>query len=817
MISHETHSQANSIPYVNLMSEASARIAPLWPLDRFVAVNPFLGRTDKPFEEVAMDLYRKVGIQMTLPAAYYLDQLRMGKIAKGDIENAYRAAGKAAELDALLQAGTETDKMAPLLPTVALQATNLNGKDWTRFVVNRISQWAASYFDAGQAGWTATFRDRGIFASWKADASVDLSAELTGLSDFRKIIKALPDDPTEAVCTAMEVLNVPTEGLVNYFERLLYQTTGWSAHVARLDWETRLGGGQPSQLNELLAIHVCWEAAMLQCFDGKLSRKWALERNTYSHTDAMLEASKEIAERLLLQEAKDLAMQRSLIERFKSGQPTKRVKESPKAQAVFCIDVRSEVFRRNLELADPEIETLGFAGFFGFPISYIPIGHEAGKPQCPVLLSPGVAIHEHMGDAKSDATVAHRRKLVQQLKYLWKGFKSGAVSCFSFVSPLGMTFLPKLLSDSFGWTRPVPHPDTVGMDKHQQRLKGIRLEPSSDATGIAFEQQVALARNTLKGMSLHQPAPFVLIIGHGSQSVNNPHATGYDCGACGGHSGEANAKVAAAVLNNSKVRERLTAEGINIPKETVFIAGLHDTTTDEVSLFDDHLIPEDRSAQLREIKKALDKAGHGTRAERGLRMALNQKEAHHNIMERARDWSQTRHEWGLAGCSSFIIAPRERTAGSDLGGQSFLHNYDWQQDEGFGVLELIMTAPMVVTSWINLQYYASTVDNHVFGSGNKTLHNVTAGIGVLEGQSGDLRTGLPWQAIHDGEQYQHEPHRLNVIIEAPISAMNTVLEKHGSVKDLCDNRWIFLMAMDENGKIAHRYKGNLEWEEVGES
>jgi len=125
-----------------------------------------------------------------------------------------------------------------------------------------------------------------------------------------------------------------------------------------------------------------------------------------------------------------------------------------------------------------------------------------------------------------------------------------------------------------------------------------------------------------------------------------------------------------------------------------------------------------------------------------------------------------------------------------------------------------MTAPMVVTSWISLQYFGSTVDNKVFGSGNKTLHNVTAGLGVLEGFSGDLRVGLPWQAIYDGKNYQHEPVKLNVIIEAPLEAINAILEKHKSVRDLCDNAWLHLLAMDESGKVSHRYVGNFKWEEV---
>jgi uncharacterized protein YbcC (UPF0753/DUF2309 family) len=357
------------------------------------------------------------------------------------------------------------------------------------------------------------------------------------------------------------------------------------------------------------------------------------------------------------------------------------------------------------------------------------------------------------------------------------------------------------------------------MNSRQNSRKGVDLSTAKfqDATtGIPLDQQISMAKNALIAMSLTDDfAKFVMIMGHGSSMVNNPHATGYDCGACGGHSGEANAKVAAAVLNNREVRAGLQRENIFIPVDTVFLASLHDTTTDEVSIYNEYDVPDESKADLEELKKSLKVAGHRTRGERSFRLALqNGSDIDKAILSRTKDWSQTRPEWGLAGCSSFVVAPRERTKGIDMGGQAFLHSYDWKADKEFGVLELIMTAPMVVTSWINLQYYGSAVDNKAHGSGNKTLHNVTAGVGVLEGFSGDLRVGLPWQAVHDGENYQHEPVRLNVIIEAPLEAMNNILKKHQSVKDLCDNGWINLLAMDENGKVSHRYEGDFNWDKI---
>jgi uncharacterized protein len=525
----------------------------------------------------------------------------------------------------------------------------------------------------------------------------------------------------------------------------------------------------------------------------------------------------DLAYKLILQDAFDRAAQRELINKFKVSKPEPAVSAQPKAQAIFCIDVRSEVYRTKLELVDPQIETLGFAGFFAFPIHYVPIAHDKGEAQCPVLLKPGPTIVEQMADKKADFVARYSRVSAQQVQQIWKSFKSGAVTCFSFVSPMGLFFLPKLFSDTFGITRPVPHPDDAGISKQMRTKKGISLDlvrEGNVVSGILLEQRKQMAKNAMMAMSLTDKfGRFVLIVGHGSSTVNNPHATGLDCGACGGHTGEANARVAASVLNDRAVRAYLIQERIFVPDNTVFLACLHNTTTDEITVFNEHEVPVSSRKEFAALKQSLAKASTEARVERSTRMALTGN-IDSAISFRSRDWSQVRPEWGLAGCSSFIVAPRKRTQGVRLDGRAFLHSYEWKKDRGFSVLELIMTAPMVVTSWISLQYFASTVDNKNFGAGNKTLHNVTAGVGVLEGFSGDLRTGLPLQSVYDGEKYQHEPLRLNVVIEAPIEAMNIVIEKHDGVRNLLDNRWLNLLAMNDAGNISHRYKGNLMWEEI---
>ena len=804
------------------MRQACKKIAPVWPLENFVAVNPYLGLTDKKFEHVAQDLATIGGIQMTLPVSFYLKKIDEGRIQRKDIETVLRKRPEEPESNVdefikALKSADDNGMEATPIPTVADIATQLTGKDWNSFVTSRISAWAASYFDNGQAVWSAANKQDNLFEAWKFEARIDRTPGIAGLRGFRQTVNSLPDHPLEATQKALDILKVPEDSLEVYFHRLLLKAGGWSAYAARLDFEHELYGGKDGKLIAFLAILTCWEACLLQCTDhDEVEKKWYEAKIVLSAATVQKEINRQLAQKLILQEAFDLAVQRDIISKFQkpaviNGKPRRQ----SKAQAIFCIDVRSEVFRRNLELADSGIETLGFAGFFGFPIKYVPIGHTGGETQCPVLIQHGPTVMEKLPDEQENKLAINHRILQHQIRQVWKAFKSGAITCFSFVSPIGLSYLPKLFTDSFGLTRPVPHPDKVGLKDRHSKNKAVSLEAdmhNHQATGIAIEQRVQMARNALNAMSLTENfARFVLIVGHGSTSVNNPHATGLDCGACAGHSGEANAKVAAAVLNDKKVRTHLAGEGINIPENTVFLACLHDTTTDEVSIYNEHEVPDAQRKELPELKNALVRAGYTSRMERALSMSLK-GDTDKAIKMRSKDWSQVRPEWGLAGCSAFVVAPRHRTSDIDFGGRSFLHSYDWKKDRGFAVLELIMTAPMVVTNWISLQYYASTVDNKHFGSGNKTLHNVTAGVGVLEGYSGDLRVGLPMQSVHNGEDYQHEPVRLNVIIEAPVEAMNMVLKKHPAVRNLCDNGWLHLLAMDELGRVSHRYTGGLKWE-----
>jgi len=815
--------KANPTEKINVCLRAAAKkIAPVWPLENFVAVNPYIGLTHKSFDTIAYDLAAAGAISSTLPVEFYLRKIDEGIIKPQDLAAALKKKGLTIEPTEFLNRVKNTSiKELTTIATVADLAGAQFSKDWNRFMTSRISNWAASYFDKGQAIWTASDKSAGIFSAWKAEAEIDRTPELSGLPKFRKLVKSLPDDAQGAAEYGLKKLEIPEEFIAIYLHRLLLKIGGWSAFAAKLDWDSELYGGKDGRLIEFLAVLISWELCLLESLDDPtINKEWKKTKSLNFDSDIIKEMNVQLGQNLVLQEAFDMSNQRKLISKFQNTLTSKNItKSQPKVQAIFCIDVRSEVFRRNLELADSGIETLGFAGFFAFPINFVPIAHQTGEAQCPALLTAGSTIHEVIKNPTDNQAAFQYRTISHQVSQVWKSFKSGAITCFSFVSPIGLSYLPKLFTDSYGITRPVPNPEKAGLNEHLNAAKSISLEYKStenQTVGIPLQQQITMAKNALVAMSLRDElGKMVLIVGHGSSSVNNPHATGLDCGACGGHSGEANSKVAVAVLNSMEVREGLKNDNIFIPENTIFLACLHDTTTDEIQIFDQDLVPASRKLEVEELKNSLTKAGQTARLERSIRMAsVGKTNVDKAMIHRSNDWSQTRPEWGLAGCSSFIIAPRERSKGIDFGGEAFLNSYDWKKDTDYGVLELLMTAPMVVTAWINLQYYGSTVDNKNYGSGNKTLHNVTAGLGVLEGFSGDLRVGLPLQSVHDGEKFQHEPLKLNVVIEAPIEAMNQILSTHQSVRDLCGNGWINLLAMDENGKVSMRYAGKFQWETV---
>ncbi|MCP5271950.1 MAG: DUF2309 domain-containing protein [Burkholderiaceae bacterium] len=750
------------------VADACGRIAPSWPLDRFIAVNPHWGWTDRPIAEAAATVGVLAGMRLVPDAS---------------------------------------PARRPLLADLAGRRDA---------VVHQISQHCAAYFDDGQARWHAAI-DEGLYAGWRRQLPHDRgmawpprrAAALALLADW-------PDEPMAAIDTALKRLQVPADGCGACLTAWLMDLNGWASACAWRHWQAGLTQQDAHDLrNDLLAMRATWDALLADALPGPQVADWATAWSTVPAAIAA-ERARQAAGWARMGES-EAAAQREVMAAITQSARAPAAPPVPRVQAVFCIDVRSEPLRRALEAADPTIHTRGFAGFFGLPAAHRPLGSDWQQPQLPGLLAPAVTIDDGPADRSLGEALVARRRARLAADASWDGWRGTPAHGFGFVESCGLLYAADLLRQSLPSTA-APQPWQVAglrADEVAALRPALQIDPAAGAR---------LAAGVLRAMGMTRGfAPLVLLCGHGGQSANNPHAAGLDCGACGGQTGEVNARALAALLNDAAVRDALRAEGIDIPAGTHVLAGLHGTTTDEVTLYDTAGVPDALRAHLAALQQALAAAGDAVRAERAPGLGLPAMAApalRRALQERANHWAETRPEWALADNAAFVGARAlPAPGGADLGGRAFLHDYDHRLDPDRNVLTLILTAPVVVAHWINLQYLASSVDPQRQGSGNKLLHNVVGGgIGVFEGNGGDLRIGLPWQSVHDGERLRHTPRRLSVFVEAPRDAIDGVIAAHETVHRLVDHGWLHLLAIegDEAKPVFHRRRPGGGWVAVVE-
>ncbi len=791
------------------VTQACQRIAPTWPLDQFVAVNPYWGFVDQPIPDAAKQLAKLSGTPLVMPRSFYRAKYEAGRLTKAHLRDAIDAAQADCKIDDLVHSLRSDKKAAQpqmLVTSLADSQRDLShALAWVDFVTHQISQHCAAYFDVSQAAWNP--ERVGLYASWARQLANDHStALLMGYAGFSQKAASLPHDPRVLIVKATQALGLNADQCADYYTALLMSINGWASWCAYERWQARLGTvpgrTDDDDIIELLAIRLGWEWLLLQDPKSqKLAPEWiaACARKDWDFGVFDTENKHD----WLLQDALERACQQPLVRGLMKAPATP---VPPTVQAIFCIDVRSEVFRRAMEASSTTVQTRGFAGFFGLFISYSPTGTAMTRPQLPGLLPSSRCVTDECDSVSLGQAIAQRRKRGLQWRSTWQSFRSSASSGFSFVETCGLLYAGKLVKNTLCSFDTPPTVEQTGLSNDEIQSSRPRLQNLPGATSEAeLQSRADMAAGILGAIGVTQDfARIVLLAGHGSQTANNPHAAGLDCGACGGQTGEVNARALAALLNDATVRTALIDKNIHIPATTWFQGGMHNTTTDELALYDTDLVPASHTADLRQLKATLILAGQRARAERAPTLGLahltgNSLQLENAIKAKANNWAEVRPEWGLANNAAFIVAPRTRSQHLNLAGRSFLHDYDYTQDPELGVLTLIMTAPMVVTNWINMQYYASVVDNVKYGSGNKVLHNVVGGrLGVFEGNGGDLRIGLPIQSLHDGNHWQHTPLRLSVFIEAPQVAIDSVINKHAVVRQLVDNQWLHLFQIDAN-------------------
>jgi uncharacterized protein YbcC (UPF0753/DUF2309 family) len=446
-----------------------------------------------------------------------------------------------------------------------------------------------------------------------------------------------------------------------------------------------------------------------------------------------------------------------------------------------------------------------------------------------VILTPKVAVNEvpRSGEHEPLQNYASGSRWNQLGHHLFHDLKRNPIGSFMLIDVLGLFFSLRLIGKTFfqtsyesitAWarrwfSRPVATQIPIDLIQDDQ----------CDATaalphGFTPIEQATSVEGGLRAMGLTKNfGRFVVLCAHGSTTDNNPYFAAYDCGACGGNHGDANARVFAAMGNKPQVRRSLKENGLNIPDDTWFLAGKHNTVTDQVTFYDIQDVPASHAEDLRLLTQDLEQAGAHQALERCHRIPqaptnISPEEARNHMFARSVDWANVRPEWGLSSNAAFILGRRALTSGTDLGGRVFLQSYDPDADTQGSILEALMMAPLVVGEWINMQYYFSAVDPRCYGSGSKVTHNVVSGVGVMLGSQSDLQTGLPLQSVNDGTRHYHEPMRLLAIIEAPVSRISAAIEKHTLLQHLFHNQWVNLVAVDPETLEFHRYNPDSTWE-----
>jgi uncharacterized protein len=511
--------------------------------------------------------------------------------------------------------------------------------------------------------------------------------------------------------------------------------------------------------------------------------------------------------------------------RIRTQQPPIRP-ESATLQVVCCIDAREESLRRHLEELDSTVETFGIAGFFGVAMYYRGVGDADFSAQCPIIMTPKHWVTEEpvysleqsdrsRAKARKFLGTAQRRFQSQSRGSLGGAIMSTLVGPLATIPMLSRILLPRATALMNQTARQFIAPPLFTRLHLERSPDCLPAMPSfaedgsvnDQGVGFTLQEMCQLAERALRDIGLTSNfAPIVLLLGHGSSCVNNPHESAYHCGACAGNAGGPNARALAMMLNDVRVRRHLSEVGLPIPDETQFIGGLHNTATEEIMVYDLELLPTRKVKQVRAASRLLAEAARRNAHERCRRfesadLKITRTEALLHVQNRSEDLAQTRPEYGNGSNAICFVGRRPRIRGLYLDRRSFLMSYDATQDStDAAILARILAAVVPVCEGINLLYSFSAIDPGGWGAGTKLPHNITSLVGVMDGAASDLRPGLPWQGVDI-----HEPVRLLFIIEATTTTLMKLLDQNSTLRNIFRNHWSHLATIDPYTNQMYRF------------
>ena len=536
-----------------------------------------------------------------------------------------------------------------------------------------------------------------------------------------------------------------------------------------------------------------------------------------------------MARRRLLHAAYERNYRVSILNALKVHQQnialTNRTSTTPPVyQTVFCIDDREESIRRHLEEVEPAAATYGAAGFFAVAMNYRGVAEAHYRPQCPVNVKPVHFVREEpvFSAVADDEKRSRRRKRVGQFsliahagsRSLLGGAITSILGSFATFPLLTRVLAPHITSKLRKRIGSIVQPPATELHLERQSVSPGK---EYQALGYSHDEMASIVIRLLQDIGLISDfSKLVAIVGHGSSSLNNPHESAYNCGACCGGRGGANARAFAWMANHPKVRRQVAQRGLEIPDDVHFIGAYHNTCNDQVQYYDLDRVPASHRSLFRKLEADFHEARRRNARERCRRfesapLDLSLTEALNHVEQRSEDLSQVRPEYNHATNALCLVGSRRWSRGLFLDRRSFLVSYEPSKDDDRGtILERILQAVIPVCGGISLEYYFSTVDPEVYGCGSKLPHNITSLAGVMSGATSDLRPGLSAQMVEI-----HEPMRLLFVVQAAPKTLRRIIDSNAAIQSLVENRWVQLAAFepDSNQILLYDKKQFQIWDQ----